>query len=267
MTLATSSVQFTPLHVTGIGPPVVATGFYMIEPTSAYDDGSGQVLPIPFQVSINGAAVIAQIPVTPLDFKWAWKVTGQFVDQGQLRVFPAEYVRVPLSGSVLAFEDLTRVDPNTLGPVTVLTSGQETRLEAVEAAVAAGAVTGGAPAGTGPAGKIRVSDLSDVTAIGVGVGTAPNQAAAQTVIGTSGGGGSSNLTLGNVTGTALDAGVFNATTADEPMFIFEGDARYTNHPVTQRAIIYVGHTDPGNNGDPVLGGGGMAPRDFWMQVT
>jgi hypothetical protein len=219
MAIPTSSVRFAPLQATGTGPPVIAPGYYMVEPTRAYNDDEGRVEVLPFTVTIANAEVVTQIPVTPLDFSWVWKVTGQLFTQGGVRTVGPEYIQVPLSGAILDFEDLTRVDPATLHPLVVVTPTEEARLEAIEAAIAAGVASGGAPAGTGTAGRLRVLDLQDITSIGIALGTATNQPDARLMIGA----GTSDVVIGTAGGTAADAAAVAAALAgkapvDTPTF-------------------------------------------------
>lgn len=183
MTLATRQIRFTPLRWDLSGAPPLATGYYMVEPTGPYDDGSGRVEVIPVQIQINGTPAIKDLPVTPLDFSWAVKVTSHFV--GQEVDPPPEYVAIPAGApsTILDFEDLVRLDPATLGPIDSVSSAVELRLEAVEAAVAGGVGTGGAPAGTGTGGRIKVEDLENVTATGISLAESTSAVNAAGVIG------------------------------------------------------------------------------------
>ena len=110
--IATRPVTFTPLILDGVGPPAVATGYYLVAPTASYRDGVGRVAPLPLQVAIDGVAVTVDLPVTGVE--WALKVTGTFVGLTGTEYTTVEYVTIPAGAGALQFEDLPRVDPATL---------------------------------------------------------------------------------------------------------------------------------------------------------
>lgn len=202
MPLPVSQVMFTPLRLDGSGGPQVAFGTYMVAPTAAFIDTPdlGRVEMFPFLFNINGIATTVDMAVTPTDFSWVHKVVGSFPDataENGVRI-TVEYVAVPASGPVLRFENLTRIDPGTLGPAVVLSTAEGIRLAAVELAVTQ--VSGGAS---------TLASITNMSPFMRTVNVAVDAAAARTAIG-AGTGGSGGLVIGTTAGTAADGAVVAA---------------------------------------------------------
>lgn len=181
-------VRFTPRRMDWTGDPNLIVGAkYQHRLTKAVDFGQGRIEPvwsIP-KVTNGSTPLVLDVPVTPVDVDWAVQVYAEIPDGQGGTYTETETVKVPAGSysTILDFEDLDRVDPRTLGPVTAPTSVWETRLAAVELAIATGGGSGGgAPAGTGTAGRYRVTDLEDITTVGEALGLAASQTAGRSAI-------------------------------------------------------------------------------------
>lgn len=202
------------------------TGYYTIEPTSAYDDGVGRVEPLPFQVDIDGVSVIVDLAVTPVPNTWAWKVAGFFPDGGTVYT-TVEYVAVPTGSGIIDFEDLERLNPATLGPITVpAPSGLEARVAALEAALA------GAGSGTG---FVTVENITNAQAFMRTVLLNGSSAAGtRSLLGA----GTSSLAIGT-TGTDAAPGTLSATVVSNTTAIA---AKADTSTVTALSTTVAGHT-------------------------
>jgi len=278
MTLALRQIRHTPLRVDGAGAPTVASGYYLWEPSKPYDDGTGRVEQIPLQVNIDGAAVTVDIPVTPGDFSWAWKVTGHL--RGQ-KADTVEYVRVPTGtyATVLDFEDLVRVDGSTLGPVSSAPSALELRIQALESTPPGSAA--GVSSFNGRTGAVvpLVADPSNITATGIALGTAANAAAGRTALDAAQTAHTHAVPAGLVaTGTpssttflrgdgawATPSGLDASALANTPMYWPTVSGVYPARPATLRPVVFTDpNVMPANTGS-TSGGGGMVPGlDYWI---
>lgn len=181
-------VRFTPRRMDWSGDPGILLGAkYQHRLTKAVDFGQGRIEPVwSIAKAVGSAALVLDLPVTPVDVDWAVQVYSELPDGQGKTVVQTETVKVPAGSytTILDFEDLERVDPNTLGPVTAPTSVWESRLATVEAQIAAGGGSGGgAPPGTGTAGAYKVGDLEDITTVGEAVALAADAGAARSAIG------------------------------------------------------------------------------------
>lgn len=283
MTLALRQIRHTPLRMDGSGAPTVASGYYVYKPSKPYDDGTGRVERIGMQVNIDGASVIKDIPVTPADFSWAWEVTGHLIGQDKDTL---EYVAVPAGtyATVLDFEDLVRLDPATLGPVSSATPALELRIQALEATPPGSAA--GVSSFKGRTGAVvpLVADPSDITATGILLAKAANGAA---VLGIAGAAAASHthavptdlVATGTPSSTTFLRGdgawAAVSATADltaVPWYLGTTAGSYPPRPATTRPVIFTDpNVMPANTGS-TSGGGGMVPTgslpgglsDMWI---
>lgn len=105
-----TDVQFQAVDSIGLSPSGVT---FSVVATKPLLDTSGNVirLPVPRSYEITSTPVTIALPSTTLyGAGWAYKVTWE---RGGRQLL-TEFVSVPDSGSVVNYEDLTRVDPKTL---------------------------------------------------------------------------------------------------------------------------------------------------------
>lgn len=183
-----TSVQLLYTRIDGVtltGTPVT-NGLVDVTPAYRSDTGVGQMTTIASSFPVGSTIILA-----PGTYLFKLRASdghgGRLKDEGVYRLVPA-------SGT-FQVDDLDEVTP-TIGGLT-----QSDVAAMITAALTAGPTGTGAPAGTGTGGRYKVSDLTDVTTVGVGVGTAASQAAGRTALGA----GTSNLVVGTTAGTAADA--------------------------------------------------------------
>jgi hypothetical protein len=239
--MATRTVRFRPLVIDGVGDPAVARGSYRITSFKQVAFGDlGQLLTDPgLIVSISGAAVNKDLPVVEVGDHNCLVVEGFFGPNAKMPSRPSsvEYVFVPAGGTVIDYEDLPRVLPDTLTPVPVPPSSEwELRLAQVEAILAGGVSGGGgAPAGGGPAGAIRPEDLFGITALGITLDKVADAAAARTAIGA----GTSSLTLGTSNSTAAagdTSATINASETITGIWTFTTDPIFNDGAIPQAKV-------------------------------
>jgi hypothetical protein len=228
-------VVFDPREADGAGATRTASGvIYSWRPTRPVDEGVGagrlEMIWSP-NIRVNGAPVTADLPVTDTPITYGIEVKTTILNDGAgKRISYTETVEVP-PGLSVPFEELTRLNPATLGPITELTSGQELRLQVVEAAIAAGGGSGGgAPPGTGVGGKYKVEDLEGITAIGIALGKATSQANGRSAIGA----GTSNLAIGTAAGTAAEGDKVVTLAGTQTI---TGAKTFSTNPVLNAAAI------------------------------
>ncbi|TKV61883.1 hypothetical protein FDO65_10185 [Nakamurella flava] len=159
-------VRFAPLVIDGVADPKIATGVYTVAFLKRTAFGTlGQLQDAAadeFKVVVKGVAVEADLPVVEATDKNCLVIRGYIKPKGSYpsKQTSVDYVLVPsgAASTVLRFEDLSRVDPDTLTEVSQTpTPAWMARLTAAEAAIAT-LSAGGVPAGT-----LDVGDLTDVT--------------------------------------------------------------------------------------------------------
>jgi hypothetical protein len=240
--MATRTVRFRPLVIDGVGDPAVARGSYRVTPfkQGAFGD-LWQLLTDPgLIISISGVAVNKDLPVVEVGDHNCLVVEGFFGPNAKMPNRPSsvEYVFVPAGGTVIDYEDLPRVLPDTLTPVPIPPSSEwELRLQDVEAALAAGGGSGGgAPPGGGPGGAIRPEDLFGITATGIALDKATDAAAARTAIGA----GTSSLTIGTSNTTAAQgdrAALKDATQTINAIWTFATNPVFNNDAIPQARVV------------------------------
>lgn len=159
-------VRFAPLVIDGVADPKIATGVYTVAFLKRTPFGTlGQLQDTAadeFKVVVKDVAVEADLPVVEAADKNCLVIRGYIKPKGSYpsKQTSVDYVLVPsgAASTVLRFEDLPRVDPDTLTEVgQTPTPAWMARLAAAEAAIAT-LSAGGVPAGT-----LDVGDLTDVT--------------------------------------------------------------------------------------------------------
>lgn len=289
MALAQRQIQFAPARADGSGAPSITAGYYLIEPTSEYyNSGTGGVKKIPLMVSIDsgGAPQTRDLDVTPVDFSWAWQVTGHFKGQAKDTI---DFIQVPAGtyATVLHFENKTevpRVDGSTLGPVASATPALELRIQALEATPPGSAA--GVSSFHGRTGAVvpLVADPSDITATGILLAKAADAAAVRTIAGAApishthavptdlvatGTPSSTTFLRGDGAWAAVSA---TADLTGVPWYLGTTAGSYPPRPATTRPVIFTDpNVMPANTGS-TSGGGGMVPTgslpgglsDMWV---
>jgi hypothetical protein len=175
-----------------VGGVLLTESTIIAEPDKRSDLPAGELMPVGLVIAVSGVAVTQTLPPNDLPY-WVWKFTERYPDGQGGTVELISYRDVPATGTVLDFEDLTIVDPQTLSPLA--------EPEAAWWAALNNAVIGG-----GGGGSITASQITDSTTVGRAVVTAGTATAARTAI------NAANLTHQHVVADITATGAPSAST-------------------------------------------------------
>lgn len=165
-----TQVRFRPKRADGaaVGGVILTESTIVAEPDKRSDLPAGELLPVGLVIEISGVEITKTFPPNDLPY-WVWRFTERYPDGQGGTVELVSYRDVPAVGTLLDFEDLTIVDPQTLSPLA--------EPEAAWWAALNNAVIGG-----GGGGSVTASQITDSTTVGRAVITAGTASAARTAI-------------------------------------------------------------------------------------
>jgi hypothetical protein len=165
-----TQVRFRPKRADGttVDGVILTESTIVAEPDKRSDLPAGELMPVGLVIEVAGVEITRTFPPNDLPY-WVWRFIERYPDGQGGTVELISYRDVPAVGSVLDFEDLTIVDPQTLSPLAEPEAAWWTALN--------NAVIGG-----GGGGSVTASQITDSTVVGRAVITAGTAAAARTAI-------------------------------------------------------------------------------------